>query len=236
MFEGARKPLQAEQLLALPDSFEADKLSNFLSPFWRKRATASVLFIRAFGGFVVLSVLYQAASTACSLIQPTYIKELIIFLNTYGIGLRDDVPTGVKFAFILFGLQLGSVVFRSLSSNLLIPVQVKVRTILVGAIYEKSLRLSQKASYEFSQGQILNLVNVDVEKVVGIFLQLAPFLCAPIQFGVSLYLIQKEIGNAMWGGKMLLICRCWSFDWRNCSSDPGNRLSGCFSARISEIG
>jgi hypothetical protein len=87
----------------------------------------------------------------------------------------------------------------------MIPIQLKLRTILLGAIYEKSLRLSQYSSYEFSKGQILNMVNVDAENVVKALGQLALFLCAPFHFGISLMLIYFEIGNAMWAGCGILL-------------------------------
>jgi hypothetical protein len=196
IIQGAKAPLEAEQLYQVPDGCKAEKLADFLTPFWRNRVAASSLFAREFGPVVVLSVILHAGHIAFRLILPGVVKELLIFLNES--QSNGNIQRGLQYAFMLFGFELGSIIFRNLSVNLMIPIQLKLRTILLGAIYEKSLRLSQYSSYEFSKGQILNIVNVDAENVVRALGQLALFLCSPFHFCISLMLIYFEIGNAMW--------------------------------------
>ncbi|KAJ3330300.1 hypothetical protein HDU91_003634, partial [Kappamyces sp. JEL0680] len=90
--------------------------------------------------------------------------------------------------------------FQVTSQQLGAGLQVDFKTLLIGAVYEKSLRLSQASSREFTQGQILNVINVDVEKVSLAFLQLAMLLTAPVQVVVSVILLGNLIGYAVWGG------------------------------------
>lgn len=53
---------------------------------------------------------------------------------------------------------------------------------------------------EFNQGRILNLINVDVEKISLLMIQIATFLVAPVQLTVAIYLIGTYISYAVWGG------------------------------------
>ncbi len=76
--------------------------------------------------------------------------------------------SGVGLALTLTALQIGVSLFQVTSSQLGNSLQVDFKTFLIGAVYEKSLRLSQSASREFTQGQILNIINVDVEVRLGI--------------------------------------------------------------------
>ncbi|KAI8908383.1 P-loop containing nucleoside triphosphate hydrolase protein [Gorgonomyces haynaldii] len=149
----------------------------------------------------------QACSIACQLTIPTFLQQIIYYLTFY---VKESpaspfkptliVNNGVGIAFIIFFLQAASSVFRQTSLQLFNSLQINIKTILIGSIYEKSLRLSQKSSREFTQGQILNLINVDVEKVSMVLMQLAAFICAPIQVGVSIKLIYDLIGVSVWGG------------------------------------
>jgi len=100
--------------------------------------------------------------------------------------------------------HLPSLVHGTLSYYFLLSLgnalQVDFKTMLIGAVYEKSLKLSQSSSRKYTQGQILNTINVDVEKVSAMFLQLASLTAAPIQVAVSLILLSDLIGIAVWGG------------------------------------
>lgn len=136
-----------------------------------------------------------------SLVNSYLISEDIIkYLNPLFPRSLLKVDNGIGLAFILFALQAFSSIFRQTSLQFFNSLQINIRTILIGSIYEKSLKLSQHASKEFTQGQILNLINVDVEKISMVLMQVAPFLVAPIQLAVSIKLIGDLIGYAVWGG------------------------------------
>lgn len=144
---------------------------------------------------------------------PTFLQQIIYFISppvtqvvggvtivVYDPKSQLFMSSGIGLALILASLQIASVFFQNSSVQIGAFLQVDFKTILIGAVYEKSLRLSQKASREFTQGQILNIINVDVEKVCGMFLQGPQLVTAPIQVVVSLILLGRLIGVAVWAG------------------------------------
>lgn len=189
-----------------------------MDPFWNQlkkhqadpAQPAPRLFSIVFSNFgwrFLIALLLQACSVACLLATPTFLKEIIIYLQLYANPTPNFpgkptllIQSGVGIAFVLFGLQLAGSIFRQTALQVLNEIQINVNTIMIGAVYEKALRLSQKSSREFSQGKILNIVNVDVDKITIWLPQGTGFFCAPIQLGVAIKLIYDLIGIAVWGG------------------------------------
>ena len=68
-------------------------------------------------------------------------------------------------ALCVFALQVGTTIFGRTAEQILRTMEQNVKTVLIGAIYEKSLKLDHESSKVFSQGRILNLINVDSEKI-----------------------------------------------------------------------
>ncbi|KAJ2993207.1 Multidrug resistance-associated protein 1 [Globomyces sp. JEL0801] len=183
-----------------------------MHPFWEqfkawKQNTAVTkppalfnLLFRKYGLIFLAGVILQAASVACALSQPTFLQEILKFLSPYFPRDKLLIQDGVALSFILWGLQVAASVCEKVQMQLMAFIQVDMKTILIGAVYEKSLRLSQASSRKYTQGQILNLINVDIEKISMLFVQIAGLFTAPIQLVVSIILIGNLIGYAVWGG------------------------------------
>jgi hypothetical protein len=142
----------------------------------------------------------QGLSVACQLTIPTFLEEIIKYLTPGFPRQLLLVNNGVGLSFIIVGLQIFSCIFSQVSIQLGVDLQIDFKTILTGAVYEKALRLSQESSRKFTQGNIVSLVNVDVEKVGGVYLQLPQFFISPVQVIVSIVLLTRLIGPSTWGG------------------------------------
>ncbi|KAJ3309498.1 Multidrug resistance-associated protein 1 [Boothiomyces sp. JEL0838] len=212
MFSGARKPLQQEDLYDLPDSNQATYLAGLLDPYWcdfkklkgdpnaKIQNTISSIFVKQYYIRFFFGLLLQGLSVACVLTIPTFMKQILLYLTPLYPRSLLYFDSGVALSFILAALQLGRTVFEKTSIQLFNSLQVDVKTILIGAIYEKSLRLSQASSRKYTQGQILNLINVDVEKISMSFIQMASLFVSPINVVVSVILLGQNIFYAVWGG------------------------------------
>jgi hypothetical protein len=98
----------------------------------------------------------QACSVACQLSLPTFLEDILNYLIREKFKKDGIVPeafwpnvilqNGIGLCFVLFSLQVGSSVFRQTSLQLFNSLQINVKTILITAIYEKALRLSQNSS------------------------------------------------------------------------------------------
>ena len=137
---------------------------------------------------------------ACLLVIPTFLKQVILYLTPLYPKSLLMVNSGAALAVILALLQIGTFLFQQTAMQVSVTLQIDWKTILIGAVYEKSLKLSQKSMQTFTSGQILNIINVDIEKVSLAFVQASQLLTAPIQLIVSIILLGDLIGYAVWAG------------------------------------
>ena len=202
--KGARKTLVQEDLLDLPVQHKSDTLSNVMLPFWKRlktnggKSSPFKELFKEYYGTALGALLLQLVSAACSLAIPIFLEQIILFLTpNYSTDLLI-IPNGYGLSFVLFGLQLLNVILGISSIQLMNILQIDIKTVLIGAVYEKSLRLKNSES-GFTAGKILNIVNVDVEKLSQVFRNLNTLIVGPIQLVVCAILLGNLIGYAIWG-------------------------------------
>ncbi|KAH9248706.1 hypothetical protein BASA83_009436 [Batrachochytrium salamandrivorans] len=211
---GARQPLQTEDLLNLNPKDKAEYVSHALDKFWTEyRSWASnpnkatlkppSLFNAVFQNYylsIFLGMVCMSISIACSLAVPTFIQQVIYFLIPQYPRALLLIQSGPGLAFVLFALQLSASIFGRTCDQIIHRIQINIRTIIICAIYEKVLRLSGKSSVEFTQGKILNLVNVDSEKIANAIQSINGLYATPIQIVVAVYLLGQLLGVSVWAG------------------------------------
>ncbi|GMS92822.1 hypothetical protein PENTCL1PPCAC_14998, partial [Pristionchus entomophagus] len=69
-----------------------------------------------------------------------------------------------------------------------------VQTLLTHAVYEKSLRLSPSSRATVTDGDVMNLVMGDVDKMFDAFRLMYTFISAPVQFIFAFELLWRTIG------------------------------------------
>ncbi|KAJ1542147.1 Canalicular multispecific organic anion transporter 1, partial [Cladochytrium tenue] len=147
--------------------------------------------------WAVSGVLY-AASVGAQMVVPTFLQQLLYSLagDEYSRS-QLFMPSAKATAAVIFALQLCTSLFGRSNDQIMRTMSVNTRTALIGQVYEKSLRLSGKSSQEFTQGRILNLVNVDIENIVMFVQQSQILWVTPIQVVVAIVLLHNLIGNAV---------------------------------------
>lgn len=202
--KGAKKTLVQQDLPDLPKKHKAEKLGMIMDSYWSRfsandpNASPFKELVRKYGLTAFGALLLQLISASCSLAIPIFLEQIILYLTpSYSKNLLL-VQSGYGLALILFGLQLLNVVFSISSIQLMNVLQIDIKTVLIGAIYEKSLRLNNSES-GFTAGKILNLVNVDVEKLANVFRNINTLIVGPIQLVVCAVLLGNLIGYAIWG-------------------------------------
>ncbi|KAI9355950.1 P-loop containing nucleoside triphosphate hydrolase protein [Zopfochytrium polystomum] len=155
---------------------------------------------KRFGLTWLISGILYALSIAAQLAVPTFIQQVIYYLQSGTDPYSKShlfMPNGLSIAFTIFGLQILSTLFGRSYEQIVKTVTINARTALLGAIYEKSLILSGEARQTFSQGQILNLINVDIQSLTEFSQQLHNVWATPLQVAVTIVLLRNLIGNAM---------------------------------------
>ncbi|CAG5131727.1 unnamed protein product, partial [Candidula unifasciata] len=80
-----------------------------------------------------------------------------------------------------------------------------VKTVLVSAIYKKSLTISSSAKKDSTVGEIVNLMSVDCQRLEDIITGIFFMYSAPVQFIFAIVILYVTIGPAVITGLVLLI-------------------------------
>ncbi|OQR67649.1 multidrug resistance-associated protein 1-like [Tropilaelaps mercedesae] len=120
----------------------------------------SYSLMRAFWGFIVLSSLFEIVFDALRL-TPVYILSGIInFISSEEPDSAGYQLCGLVFVFaILCSIAMNLLIYTSCSGG------IQIRAALLAAIYRKCLIASNESSREFSSGDLMNLMSVDVDNV-----------------------------------------------------------------------
>ncbi|KAJ3262479.1 Multidrug resistance-associated protein 1 [Boothiomyces macroporosus] len=210
MFLGARKPLEQSDLYDLAEANQADHLSRLLDPFWKDvQAKIKPSLIKTvakhYGTRAVVGLTLQLLSVGCLLTFPTFVEQILLFLQP-GYPHQDlYIHSGIGISFVIALLQLGKTLFEKTCQQIFYSIQVDIKAILIGAVYEKSLRLSRSSSNKYTQGKILNLINVDSEKISKSVAQFPQLAASPVTIVVSLILLGFRISYTVLGGTAMLI-------------------------------
>ncbi|RKO88481.1 ABC transporter type 1, transmembrane domain-containing protein [Blyttiomyces helicus] len=208
---GHNRPLEETDLYAMKASDKADFLMQHMDEFWDAMAAslkdakkpvpslASVIR-RQFFFTRVISGILQALSLACTLLVPVFVQQILNWILQYpqnpDAGDTPFLDSGVGLAFALFGLQLCATVFGRTSEQMTRKITVNMKTLLISLVFEKSLRLSAKASKEFDTGRIINMINVDAGIVSQVVRGSTLAWSAPVQIAASLALLSHFLGSS----------------------------------------
>jgi len=82
---------------------------------------------------------------------------------------------------------------------------MEMRAAAIGAIYDKSLKLSNDARRAYTLGQIVNLVTTDANTLQETLPSLNMAWSMPLQIVLALYFLSQELGLALISGVVILI-------------------------------
>ncbi|KND00120.1 uncharacterized protein SPPG_04462 [Spizellomyces punctatus DAOM BR117] len=210
---GYRKALQPEDLYNVNKKNQASVVSHVLEPFWHALATylddktkpsphPFRFMLKAFFLPWFISVTFAVLSVCSELAIPIFIQQLLLYVQPVESSRREDlwIHSGIGIAFCVLGLQVSTTLCRVVSEQLVRTVMMDVRTVLIGAIYEKSLRLSGQSAQKFSQGKIMNMINVDAETISFNLFFMNMLITSPIQIAVAIILLVRLLGATVWAG------------------------------------
>ncbi|KAJ3307775.1 hypothetical protein HDU76_004381, partial [Blyttiomyces sp. JEL0837] len=204
-------------LYAMRERDQTKVISNVLEPYWAKvriylqnpspatkPSLLSVLF-KHYAGIWLTGGLFFALSTGAKLTIPLMFQQIIYYLTPFYPRSLLWIQSGLGIAFLIFALQLSSTLFGRSNEQIARTVTINIKTAMIGAVYEKALRLSGSAMQEFDQGRILNLINVDSETISEFMLESHAVWVTPTEVIVTIILLHNLLGNAVFAalGTML---------------------------------
>ncbi|KAK9090191.1 hypothetical protein Sjap_023368 [Stephania japonica] len=192
---GRRKKLELPHIPQVPGIDSAEKSFLLLQESLQNQETEGFplakAIIHAVWRPLLMNGLYAGANTVSSYMGPLLITYFVNFLS----GKYDDDSRHN-----LYGLLLALIFFCSKTVESLSQRQwyfgarrigVRVRAGLIVLIYKKSLSLKSSSS---SNGNIVNLINVDVERIGDFFWFIHGVWLLPIQVFLALIILYKNLG------------------------------------------
>eukprot|EP00698_Gefionella_okellyi_P006037 TRINITY_DN1547_c0_g1_i4.p1 TRINITY_DN1547_c0_g1~~TRINITY_DN1547_c0_g1_i4.p1 ORF type:complete len:1227 (+),score=297.00 TRINITY_DN1547_c0_g1_i4:50-3682(+) len=159
-----------------------------------KKPSVSKSLIRAFGPYFATSWFFHVMSVACSLAQTQILNYLVLFLALPSWYTQQNGRDGYVLA---LGLALLACV-RSLcvyqSQMRSQRTAARMRQSLTSAVYRKAMNISTASRTAASNGQIVNLISNDTQRLVEVFQFLNEGVFAIPQLIICLALLWQQLG------------------------------------------
>ncbi|VDK43637.1 unnamed protein product [Anisakis simplex] len=188
-------------LFTLPSSLESDQVEREFIEAASTRfvddeefSLTKALF-RAFGlQFFALGIL--------KLISDTLTFAGPILLHLLVVCLEDEkcVEDGYNYSLLMMIATFFSAITSANFNFYISKIGLKIRSAISTAVYDKLLRVSLSTLSAFSSGQILNFMSTDIDRIVNFCGSFHAFWSLPLQLGIALYLLYREVGLAFLSG------------------------------------
>eukprot|EP00934_Nitzschia_sp_Nitz4_P008776 Nitzschia sp. Nitz4//scaffold175_size95217//10753//15087//NITZ4_004718-RA/size95217-processed-gene-0.45-mRNA-1//1//CDS//3329538924//8766//frame0 len=173
-------------------------------PRWKEPSVMGAL-ITSFGGWrIALAMLYYVASAVLTFAPVLILNDLVRYFEHYtrfGDDPKYDGYAGPRVE--VFGLALFPVLVSILQTRhqaIMAHCSVFVRTAISMMLHHKALKVSAAGRAKTSTGQVVNMMSNDTMQLQRFLQFLGLTMCAPLQIGIALYLIHRQVGSATWVG------------------------------------
>ncbi|VDM30981.1 unnamed protein product [Hydatigera taeniaeformis] len=158
--------------------------------------------LATFGWRMFIAGLYKLCHDICLLCGPIIFKRLLNFMHLESM---EPVWHGYAYASLMFltAFIQSLVLHQYFRKQTLIGMDM--RTVIISAVYRKSLRLSAAARCGSTTGEITNLMSIDAQRFFMLMLNIHVLWSAPLQVTVAVYLLWQELGPSVLAGVTLLL-------------------------------
>ena len=199
------------------ESSESDKVQNDLINLerhykrYKEAGKSNALMkaaIRAFGRLLMWQCFMGTVSAALQFTSPYLIFRLINFIKNgdENPGLSwDAISEGVYLSAALSITQIVSYIINEHMMYYQIIVGIRASVSVCSLIYKKHSHISNATNKDFSQGEIVNFVQVDSERLLWVCFQLSSVTQIPLVFGLAFGLAFYEFGVSFFAGVGVII-------------------------------
>ena len=153
------------------------------------------------GDSFVFSVMMCIASECLGIFYTYFIGEMIKYIKDP----KRDVATGLLLIGIFFAAQVLAQIFRNRYILNGFETAIKIRRILIGALYDKVINLSVKGMTETNSGKLISLISADLFQVERGLSFATVVVAAPIVNIVAYVVLSFTIG---WQYTLVAV-GCW---------------------------
>ncbi|KAF7705073.1 hypothetical protein HF521_020359 [Silurus meridionalis] len=157
--------------------------------------------IRAFGPYFLIGSAFKLLHDTIVFINPQLLRLLIKFAK------KKDVPSwwGFALAFCMFGCALLQTLILHQHFQYCFVTGMRLRTAIIGAIYRKSLVITNEAKRSSTVGEIVNLMSVDAQRFMDLTTFLNMLWSAPLQIILALFFLWQTLGPSVLAGIAVMV-------------------------------
>uniref|UniRef100_A0AAY4E0U5 ATP-binding cassette, sub-family C (CFTR/MRP), member 3 n=1 Tax=Denticeps clupeoides TaxID=299321 RepID=A0AAY4E0U5_9TELE len=157
--------------------------------------------IRAFGPYFLIGSAYKLLQDLITFINPQLLRMLISFTK------QEGAPSwwGFSLAFLMFGTAILQTIILHQHFQYCFVTGMRLRTALIGAIYRKSLVITNAAKRSSTVGEVVNLMSVDAQRFMDLTTFLNMLWSAPLQIILALSFLWQNLGPSVLAGVAVMV-------------------------------
>ncbi|XP_027033321.1 ATP-binding cassette sub-family C member 3 isoform X1 [Tachysurus fulvidraco] len=157
--------------------------------------------LRAFGPYFLIGSAFKLLQDVVVFINPQLLRMLIGFTE------KKNVPSwwGFALAFLMFGCALLQTLILHQHFQYCFVTGMRLRTAIIGAIYRKSLIITNEAKRSSTVGEIVNLMSVDAQRFMDLTTFLNMLWSAPLQIILALVFLWQTLGPSVLAGVAVMV-------------------------------
>lgn len=156
---------------------------------------------KAFGPAFLYGSLLKCVHDIMIFISPFLLKLIIAFTADPA----EPLWKGIFFAVLIFVISCVQTLSLSQYFYKMYVIGLWLRTSLISAIYRKSLRVSTTAKKEITTGEVVNLMSVDVQRIMEMTPYINMLWSAPLQIAGAIFFLWQQLGPSVLAGLLVMI-------------------------------
>ncbi|XP_077085851.1 ATP-binding cassette sub-family C member 3 isoform X1 [Siphateles boraxobius] len=157
--------------------------------------------IRAFGPYFLIGSAYKLLQDLITFVNPQLLRMLIDFTK------NEHAPLwwGYALAFLMFGTSLLQTLILHQHFQYCFVTGMRLRSGIIGAIYRKSLVITNAAKRSSTVGEVVNLMSVDAQRFMDLTTFLNMLWSAPLQIILALFFLWQNLGPSVLAGVAVMV-------------------------------
>nr|XP_040031715.1 ATP-binding cassette sub-family C member 3 isoform X1 [Gasterosteus aculeatus aculeatus] len=186
---GGESSLEEAEVL-LPNQKAASRQPSFLRAL-----------IKAFGPYFLIGSAFKLLQDVITFVNPQLLRMLISFTK------EKEAPDwwGYSLAFLMFFTAILQTLILHCQFQYCFITGMNIRTAVIGAIYRKSLVITNAAKRSSTVGEVVNLMSVDAQRFMDLTTFLNMLWSAPLQIMLALYFLWQNLGPSVLAGVAVMV-------------------------------
>ncbi|SMN22850.1 similar to Saccharomyces cerevisiae YLL015W BPT1 ABC type transmembrane transporter of MRP/CFTR family [Maudiozyma saulgeensis] len=159
---------------------------------------------KTFGKTILLAMFMETVNDLLNIIEPQILRLFIKCFNKEDSQVSFPPLHGVFLALSLFLINIISTILKNQFFITIFEAGLGIRGSVASLVYQKTLKLSSASRGEYTTGDILNLLSVDVLRLQRFFENSQTIIGAPLQIVTVLISLYFLLGKAIIGGLLVM--------------------------------